>query len=311
MQASQLSIVVQGEVSTTTQRALGVYRALAPEAQIILSTYEDFEPAARYLRKKGLMDVVVINEDPGPLPPTVKSATAGPNNLNRMLISTQAGLARADREFTLKVRSDALIHPVRVMRRWKEEGGSHRLLFASRYTRHPFGINGYLFHVSDWITFGRTPRCRDYWSAPLMDEADASYFERTPMPDDATPTAKRFRARMSQEQWICGHFARAIGYDAPSRLAQRTPHLVRQYIEFLAQECIVCDRESLGLELPKHERSFASVFQRIDCLSEADWADFKNHFYSNRHVTPGWRMPAFLTRKLLSALVLLRKRLLS
>ena len=308
---SEVSIVVQGEVVACTEQALASYRQRAPEAQIILSTYEHCAEHAQSLQAKGLIDALVISEDPGPLPSTVKSPTAGPNNLNRMLVSTQAGLARADRDFALKVRSDALIDPVRVMHRWATEGGGGRLLFASRYTRHPFGINGYLFHVSDWITFGRLDRCRHYWAAPLMRQADATVFEQAPMADKATATARRFRARMAQEQWICTHFAKSIGYTVPVRLAHRNSLLVQQYAEFLAQECIICDRETIGLELPKHERSFSSLFQKIDCLSESDWKSIQSTLFSKKRVSAGMRLPAFALRGLVSRLVLLRKRLLA
>ena len=311
LSAQQLSIVVQGVISATTELALVAYREKAPQAQIILSTYATCAPAAEALQSRGLVDVVVLNDDPGALPPTVKSPTAGPNNLNRMLASTAAGLARADRAFALKVRSDAQIDPVRVMERWAAEGDRNRLLFASRYTRHPFGINGYLFHVSDWITFGQTQRCRQYWSTPLMGQDDASYFDREPMPDRATATARRFRARMTQEQWICSHYARSQGYEVPARLAHRDPILVRQYIEFLAKECIVCDRESLGLILPKHERAFVSLFQRLDCLGESDWRRIQSQW--NNYALPGAgiRIPVFALRGLISRLVLARKRLFS
>ncbi len=303
--------MVQGEVGACTERALVSYRQRAPEAQIILSTYGHCAEHAQGLQAKGLLDVLVISEDPGALPSTVKSPTAGPNNLNRMLVSTQAGLARADRAFVLKIRSDALIDPMRVAHRWAAEGGGGRLLFASRYTRHPFGINGYLFHVSDWITFGRLDRCRHYWAAPLMEHADATVFESTPMTDKATATARRFRARMAQEQWICTHYAKSIGYTVPARIAHRNPLLVRQYVEFLAKECIICDRGTIGLELPKHERSFTSLFQKIDCLSESDWRNIQSTFFSNKRVSAGARLPAYVLRGAVSRLVLLRKRILS
>lgn len=309
--ANQLSIVVQGEVGPATELALSSYRTSAPEAQLILSTYEHCAQTVRTLQSRGFVDVLVINADPGALPPTVKSPTAGANNLNRMLVSTQAGLARADRELVLKVRSDAQIDPVRAMQRWSTEGDDQRLLFASRYTRHPFGINAYLFHVSDWITFGRLDKCRQYWAAPLMDPADATHFEHEPMPDRATATARRFRARLTQEQWICTHYAKSIGYDVPSRLAQRDPQLVQQYIDFLANECIVCDRESIGLSLAKHERAFHSLFQRIDCLSESEWQAFQFDSVSRKKSTAGMRFPTFAMRGVIARMFLLGKRLFS
>lgn len=311
LQAGHLSIVVQGDLSDASTEALRAYRARVPAAQLILSTYEHRARNARELQFSGLADDVVLSPDPGPLPPTVKSPTAGDNNLNRMLVTTQAGLAAADRSFALKVRSDALVDPLLVMTRWAAEGEDQRLLFASRYTRHPFGINGYLFHVSDWISFGTTERSRQYWQAPLMDLGSATHFEHEPMPDEGTATARRFRALLSQEQWVCAHYAKSLGYSVPARLAQRDCHLVQQYIRFLANECIVCDRETLGLDLPKHRRSFSSLFQRVDCLSESDWRRLHADGMSLRKTAAGWRRPFFEMRGLISHLMLARKRLLS
>lgn len=309
--ARQLSIVVQGELSDITGQALRVYRSRAPEAQLILSTYEDSVEIAHELQSKRMADEVVLNPDPGPLPPTVKSPTAGDNNLNRMLVTTQAGLAAASRAFTLKIRSDAIVDPRRVMNRWAAEGQDHRLLFASRYTRHPFGINGYLFHISDWLSFGKTEQSRWYWQAPLMDLGNATHFDHAPMPDEGTATARRFRARLSQEQWICTHYANSLGYTVPSRLAHRDPHLVQQYIRFLANECIVCDRETISLELIKHRRSFDSLFQRVDCLSESDWRGFQADRTLSRTTRAGWRRPFFEMRGLIALMVLARKYLAS
>lgn len=309
--ARQLSIVVQGELSDITLRALQSYRSRVPEAQLIVSTYEHCAHAANKLLASGTLNEVVLNTDPGPLPPTVKSESAGANNLNRMLVTTQAGLEAVSRAFVLKVRSDAMVDPRRVLTRWSAEGEDHRLLFASRYTRHPFGINGYLFHVSDWLSFGKTEHSRQYWQAPLMDLNSATHFDHAPMPEGGTATARRFRARLSQEQWICTHYAKSLGYAVPGWLAERDPHLVQQYIRFLADECIVCDRETLSLDLPKHHRSFGSLFQRIDCLSESEWRRFQSDETSFRSIRAGWRRPFFDIRGLISRMVLARKYLAS
>jgi len=309
--ARQLSIVVQGEISEITKQALQSYRTRVPEAQLILSTYDHCAQAAHELQARGTLHEIVLNPDPGPLPPTVKSETAGDNNLNRMLVTTQAGLAAVNRAFALKVRSDAVVDPHRVMTRWAAEGEDHRLLFASRYTRHPFGINGYLFHVSDWLSFGKIEQTRRYWQAPLMDLASATHFEHIRMSEEGTATARRFRARLSQEQWICTHYAKSLGYAVPSRLAQRDPALVQQYLRFLGKECIVCDRETLSLELSKHHRSFNSIFQRVDCLSESDWRGFRTDGTLSQKARAGWRRPFFEMRGLISQILLARKYIAS
>jgi hypothetical protein len=216
-----LAIVVQGQIGPGTAAALARYRAIMPKARIVVSAYEACAVPGQILREQGLLDELVIVADPGPLPSTVRSPTAGPNNLNRMLATTQAGLQRAGRPYVLKVRSDASVDPLSVVLRWRAEADENRLLFASRYTRHPFGINAYLFHPSDWITFGTLSRTWQYWGASPMGLEDATYFEHTPMQDQATATARRFRARLTQEQWLCTQYAAALGYPVPERLAQR------------------------------------------------------------------------------------------
>src|SRR5205085_7688012 len=108
--------------------------------------------------------------DPGPLPPTVNSATAGSNNVNRQLVSTQAGLAALRTPYALKLRSDARLGARAIVDLWDDvraqDPRPSRLAAAACYTRHPHGPNGYLFHVSDWVAFGETATLRAYWSAP-------------------------------------------------------------------------------------------------------------------------------------------------
>ncbi|MCX8016707.1 MAG: WavE lipopolysaccharide synthesis family protein [Rhodocyclaceae bacterium] len=268
---SDLAIVVQGPIEAQTPSALRRYRLLAPRAQVVLSTWTSDERRARALRQEGLLDVLVINDDPGALPPTIRSAAAAPNNFNRMLLSSRAGLQASSRPFVIRVRSDASLDPQRVLQRWNDWARHEQsLLFVSRYTRHPYGIHGYLFHVSDWITAGLKQACLDYWSAPPMSLEDATYFERHPHRSDR-PNHRRWRARMSQEQWLTCHWARKLGYRVIDSIEDESPLLRNEYLRYLRNECIIVDADSLGMRIDSEAHSRSTWFLRADCFSEYDW----------------------------------------
>ena len=103
----QVSIVVQGDIRANTSRAIAALRNQMPGAEIILSTFKDQIAHLESSNISLFVDKICASEDPGALPPTVRSPTAPPNNINRMLVSTQAGLKLATRPYALKLRSDA------------------------------------------------------------------------------------------------------------------------------------------------------------------------------------------------------------
>jgi hypothetical protein len=272
---SDIGIVVQGEVRPTTLAALRCARRLYPASQLLLSTYgtQRFEQERKEL--EALADLVLVNEDPGPLPPTVISPTAPANNVNRQIVSTAAGLSQLGSIFALKMRSDITFERRGIDAVWRqiydETGIAERLAALSIYTRHPRGINGYLFHLSDWITFGRTSEVRRYWTVPLMETNDATWYERHRHGRLESPIARRFRARYTPEQWVCAPYAADAGFAVPNHLAERSRHLVHEYERFLAQRCVIIDCATIGADLPEHRHAFRSWFQRIDCVNHSDW----------------------------------------
>jgi len=306
-----ISVVVQGDFRPNTMQVLECVRATAPNAQVIFSSVSGGITAQQRSDANHLVSEWVITPDPGALPPTVVSPTAPLNNLNRMLVSTQGGLCSADRTYTLKVRSDAEIDVAKTTEIWdagRMRCSAEPLLFASRYTRHPDGINGYLFHLSDWITFGRTEQVMSYWSAPQMSHADATWFLKEPHAIGTTATAKRFRARMSQEQWLATRYAGKRGYRVPTQLTGRSEGLVDSYRAFLAKECVIADHDQIGLKVPGHLWADASLFQRLDCLSHEDWTQIRDGYLlgTPERIEP-IRAAARAARHAIAAGVLLRK----
>jgi hypothetical protein len=65
----------------------------------------------------------------------------------------------------------------------------------------------------------------------------------------------------------------------------------------------------LGLILPKHQKSFSSLFQRIDCMDEADWEALRQALSKGQEPSAGWRAPAHAARELIAYRFLARKAL--
>jgi hypothetical protein len=283
--ASQIGIVVQGDLRAETMDCIAALRASFPGAQIVLSTFDCQTTDAQFAGVARGVDEVVISPDPGASPSTIYSATAPKNNVNRQIVSTMAGLRRLERPMALKVRSDAVITGRQMVDAWEDQvaadGRQDRLVVPSIYTRHPLGINGYLFHVSDWATFGTTDALIDYWSAALMPGEQAVWFHWHDHSADATATGRRFRSRYTQEQWICTQYAQRHGYTVPACVYESTPELIASYERLLVERFLVLDTEAAGLSVPRHAAAARSLFQRIDCVSHADWLDMADAYVRN------------------------------
>ena len=278
-----ITIVIQGDVRSNTRRVIDSIRRQVPAATLIFSTFPDQLQAVQDEGIGRLVDHLCVGDDPGALPSTVKSPTAQPNNINRMLRSTQRGLAKVTTPYVLKLRSDAecfvypIVHGWEVATKELDSTPSRRLTFASHFTRHPHGMNGYTFHVSDWMTFGRTEVVIAYWSAHLFTVEEALWFENQPLPHGLTATTRRFRSLFTQEQWLCVEYARRIGYATPAHAHDRRPEVVQAYQRFLAKECVVLDVQDIGLHVPKQAWAKRSLFQELDCVSHEDWLEIAGH----------------------------------
>jgi hypothetical protein len=273
LDGSDLSVVVQGDLRAETSEVLRSVRHAYPDAEVILSTYLN-EPVDLYMRD---YDAVVQVDDPGALPPFTKGRHSPRNNLNRQLASASAGLARATRPFTAKLRTDCVLAGGGFLPLANDLGrltGSHeRLLTSSFYTRHPKGVTCYPFHVSDWFCFGPTAKVREFFSAPPMTLSEAEWYDTHRYKFHSTNTAKRFRARFTPEQHITRHFAEARGYVLPRFHNDNSGAVVKSYEQFLAQELAVAEPELLGIRLPKYSELSRSNYHRMDCVLFEDWLE--------------------------------------
>lgn len=178
---ADISVVVQGAVSPEiTRKCLRQLRKFLPGSEIILSTWEGTS-------LHGLeYDKVQLNKDPGGYQDRyVKSFT---NNLLRQLVSTQGGVALAERKYILKLRSDLIITGTKFLRFFESfpERDSKYLHFSHRIIVSSFFSKKYLyyanitqpvpFHVSDWLAFGLAEDIRKLFCTELPIEPDFSWY---------------------------------------------------------------------------------------------------------------------------------------
>lgn len=201
-----ISIVVQGEIHEQfTPAVITSLRKSFPEAEIILSTWEgsNTDPFD--------VDKCCFSVDPGAVLADEKSQTK--NNINRQLISTQAGLKLATRSYILKTRTDIVFHNADFLFWFKKYDVipslyfENRLLICNYCTRNPRVFPACL-HPSDWIVFGNQADVKKYYQhLPLMTDEEGTWFRSH---SKGTAFLKNYICRFTPEQHIFIYFLRGL-----------------------------------------------------------------------------------------------------
>ncbi len=192
IKTEDISVVVQGAINNEiTPRCLRSIRTFLPDAEIILSTWNNSDV------ENLDYDTLVLNQDPGAVKCDIIDNAL--NNQNRQLVSTKAGLKKANRKFILKLRTDFELHSNEFIKyfnrfpiRHKEFNiFKHRVLISSIYSRTkgnwivPYPV---LFHPSDFFMFGLSVDIKEYFEhTRLATEQELGnwcyrYPDRTPFP---------------------------------------------------------------------------------------------------------------------------------
>lgn len=174
MYPTDISVVIQGAVGTATQKCLTSVRRFLPEAEIVLSTWVGADTDALDF------DILVQSQDPGGIRHdfAIQNVKNSSNNFNRQLLSTNVGLAKATRQYALKLRSDLILHGTGFLTYWdlfpaRNQAYSffkHRVLCGSLYAREHSDqySNGFPlpFHPTDFWLFGFCEDLREYFDCP-------------------------------------------------------------------------------------------------------------------------------------------------
>ncbi len=260
-----ISVVVQGPiVPELTRKCLSSVRKTLPEAQVILSTWEGS-------RVEGLdYDEIVLSKDPR-AERVRKDDDTSVNNINRQLVSTNAGCSKAKRPYLMKLRSDLLIKSDRFLEEFQKHTvtGRHfqtKVLILDYYTRHPY-IIPVPFHPSDWFMFGRREDVVNYYDEPLMPEAEMLYFSTH------SNRASFFRGvlhRFTPEQWICIKFLEKSGENPKCETYYDcSPTALKMTIQMFREDFIVIDSAASGICFTKYNPNHA--MEHFTLISHIDW----------------------------------------
>lgn len=261
--SSAISVIVQGAIDwshdpTTDQpliiAACKAIRTLLPRAELILSTWQD--PSASTLP----CDIIIQSIDPGG-----QGHIGGftPNNINRQITSTVAGLRAATRQLALKIRTDIILKnltflhvwdnlrpiqsPLRVFDRplianYLSSRNSRAIL--ERLPDHPL-----LFHPSDHVHFGQKVDLLALWDVPMQTEQDALHFLTHVRPN-------RWRdhelSRLTPEQHIFTHAIAKVCPQVIGHYADSTSYLAKASEHFLLTHFYHIQDKLYSIRFPKY-----------------------------------------------------------
>ena len=281
-----ISVVLQGPVIGTphvpaeqqlTRRCAASIRRIFPAAEIVLSTWRGADVT-------GIEhDVLVESDDPG----TVRTLAEKSVNLNRLLVSSRAGIERATRPYVLKSRTDIellgdgfLRHPPRYPAR-AETGRifSERLITWSWLTKVPQRSTVGLYHLSDMLTFGPREDVLSLWSVPLYTRSEAELADDRRRSQDPADTEVPLASYTSEQYlWL----TRARASRAIRLPKQPDAEAIETAEQLLANNFIVLDPQQFQAQWKGGERLTRAAW--VETYSYAEWQGLYR-----RHCDPSFR----------------------
>lgn len=166
------AIVMQGPIATQddfTLETLRLYRRHMPQTHLVLSTWDDTDPA----HLAGIADLgveIVLSEKP---------SVPGLFNINMQIVSASAGVRHAvdaGAEWIMKTRTDQRLYEPNVMPFLIGLAKSFPVTVPTPQKHRVIGIgHGSLkfapYHVTDQTVFGHADDMLAYWTPPLQDSA--------------------------------------------------------------------------------------------------------------------------------------------
>jgi len=219
IQSRDISVVIQGAINRTyTEKCIVSIRKFLPDAEIILSTWENSDIFGFDC------DKILLNKDPGFSCDDYDNKR--PLNINRWIVSSSEGVKASTRKYVLKTRTDTELVSTGFLDYWdsyskREENyiiSKHKILIPSPYTLRFLGDGGKYpiiptpFHISDWYCFGLREDILKLVSCPLIENINefARYYEnrRFLVPYNTWWWMNNWMRKFAPEQYIGLYFAK-------------------------------------------------------------------------------------------------------
>ncbi|MCE9608451.1 MAG: WavE lipopolysaccharide synthesis family protein [Planctomycetia bacterium] len=291
--SSEISVVVQGAVAGRpsdppakrfTDRCLRSVRRHLPEAQIILSTWKGADVT-------GLsFDRLVLSDDPGAVP---LDARRTPNNINRQIVSTGAGMRIVERPYAVKLRTDFELLGDRFLHyfgKFNAYGGDDRIFRERVVASTVFSINPRRFapmpfHPSDWFFFGRSEDLRNLWDIPLAPEPETSNW--CGLEDRArVPFLGGRTARYAPEQTMWLGLLRKHGDVACRHMTDVADGAIEATERTIANNLVLASPNQLGLKYLKGRRGSLWDFESIAVYTHCEWRRLYRRYCDPRATVP-------------------------
>ncbi|QRY79687.1 hypothetical protein JVX91_00815 [Pseudomonas sp. PDNC002] len=246
--SSQLTVLLQGPLREggvdIAGRAIASVRKHLPRAQIILSTTDAGEPPD-YAGVQFMVDDSVVHFD---------DVNGNPNNVNKLIATMVNGLALAEREYCMKLRTDHLVQGDRVLALMGD--GAEAVLFGERigvsslFLRNPMRLS-YLFHLTDTLQFGRTSDLRKLWNIGTL-PAEFLYLKGGPRINPIGTFQGYTSFRLLPEQAIFLRFAQKNGLDLDlPHISYTSFALFSAWEDLLVENFEIHDWHCLAITPPK------------------------------------------------------------
>ena len=256
------AIILQGPIvyeNDFTLETIQLYKKTQPELLIIISTWSD-EPQDKLEKIRNTGAEVVISNPP---------SNRGPRNINLQIISTKAGIDRAQKLGALyiaKSRTDQrlyapqfslMLHALLATFPYKTPfpKQKERIVICSHET-----LKYRLYAATDQFMFGTLHDLSNYWNAPLD--------SRIPGHESAAKTIREATLQKTCESYLEQHYFEYVG--------RKTPLSLRNSLEIFVDHFIIVDKNSLDLYWPKYgshteERFRTYMRQTTELISFKDW----------------------------------------
>lgn len=278
----KLSIVFQGSLShiktrpqqDSFKRNLTFLKEKNPGCEIIISTWEGEKSS--YLNP--LVNKIIYSKDPGPLPGLKFDNKL--NNVNRLIVSSCAGVAAARGEYIVKLRTDLEFYMEDIVGFYENETNkygqlepdvfSKKMICTNLFTIDPRFIERMPYHISDWIQIGFSPDLKKYWNIKNYELDDALYYNFNKHNKGSNEFEIQFQSRYAAEQYLTVSGCRNFGHEIPLRNHNDfDDKKISEFYSFLSHNYIIRDTSSLKLINEKYRPILKSVLYKLICINES------------------------------------------
>lgn len=281
VETKDISVVVQGAINKElTPKCLKSIRKFLPDAEIILSTWEDSEV-------EGLdYDKLVLNKDPGAVLCSPKFNYY--NNINRQLLSSQNGLKECNRKYAMKIRTDNILTKSDFLKYFDKfpkrcsqfKLFEKRLIVITLFSRKHFGIPN-PFRICDWVTFGLTSDVKKYYlNIDLVKEPEFSlYFQNHPeLISKDNPSPFHYHRYTTEQYYPLNCFQKFFPEIKMENLEDFNAENIEQSNVALANNFIFLDYSQHGIYLKKANNWWYDWSIDESKVPDIQWNGFIRHY---------------------------------